>query len=352
MAKKIKVLIVDDSELIRVVLREILSSDEGIEVVGVADDPYDAREKIKLLSPDVMTLDIEMPRMDGITFLGHIMRLRPLPVVMISTLTQKGADATMEALELGAVDFVSKPTVNVKNELSMLSADIISKVKSAGKVNISALEGNINQKQFSKPIKPLPSKALNNKVRLIAIGASTGGTEATKAVLSGLPENMPPIIVVQHMPPGFTASYAQRLNNLVKLTVEEFCDSGQVLKDNHVYVAHGGFHMEIRREAGILKAFVNDGAPVNRHKPSVDVMFDSVAASCGSKAIGVLLTGMGIDGASGLGKMRGAGAVTIAQDEKTSVVWGMPRVAIQQEAAVEVLPIGNIGRYLVEKCYG
>lgn len=350
MARKIKVLIVDDSELIRVLLREILSSDDGIEVVGVADDPYDAREKIKALSPDVMTLDIEMPRMDGITFLGHIMRLRPLPVVMVSTLTQKGADATIEALELGAVDFVSKPTVNVKSELNKLSSDIISKVKSAGKANISALERNINQQQFSKSIKPLPNKNLNRKIDLIAIGASTGGTEATKAVLCGLPENMPPIVVVQHMPPGFTASYAKRLDSLVKLTVLEFCESGEVLKDNHVYIANGGFHMQIKRQSGVLKAFVDDGDPVNRHKPSVDLMFDSVAVS-GAKSIGIILTGMGIDGASGLGKMRTAGAITVAQDEQTSVVWGMPRVAVQQEAAMEVLPIGSIGQFLVDKCY-
>jgi len=299
----------------------------------------------------VITLDIEMPRMDGITFLSNIMRLRPMPVVMISTLTQKGADATMQALELGAVDFVSKPTVDVQSKLQQLSAEIITKVKNAAKANLVALEHSVNPPYPAQtPVISQGSK-LSNRVKLIAIGASTGGTEATKEVLGGLPENMPPIVVVQHMPAGFTASYAQRLDKLIKLTVEEFVGPSQVLEANHVYVANGDRHMRIQQRAGVLKAFSEEGEPVNRHKPSVDVLFDSVAASCGEQSLGILLTGMGIDGASGLGKMRASGAQTVAQDEESSVVWGMPRVAIQQGAAVDVLALKDISRYLVKNSY-
>ena len=351
MTKKIRVLIVDDSELIRVFLNEILSSDSAIEVVGLADDPYDARDKIKLLAPDVITLDIEMPRMDGITFLSNIMRLRPMPVVMISTLTQKGADATMQARELGAVDFVSKPTIDVQKKLPQLSAEIIAKVKNAAKANLVALEHSVNPPYAHEPEAVLPGAVLGKRIKLIAIGASTGGTEATKEVLSGLPENMPPIVVVQHMPAGFTGSYAQRLDKLIKLSVEEFCGPSQVLEQNHVYVANGDLHMRIQQRAGVLKAFAEDSEPVNRHKPSVDLLFDSVAESCGEAAIGIILTGMGIDGASGLGKMRASGAHTAAQDEESSVVWGMPRVAVQQGAAKEVLALKDISHYLVKQSY-
>ncbi len=351
MAKKIRVLIVDDSELIRVLLNEILSSDNGIEVVGLADDPYDARDKIKLLAPDVITLDIEMPRMDGITFLSNIMRLRPMPVVMISTLTQKGADATMQALELGAIDFVSKPTADVQSRLHGLSAEIIAKVKNAAKANLVALEHCVNPPYIAQAPSISKGSKLGSRIKLIAIGASTGGTEATKEVLGGLPENMPPIVVVQHMPAGFTASYARRLDKLIKLNVEEFHQPSQVLQANHVYIANGDLHMRIQQRAGILKAFSEDGEPVNRHKPSVDVLFDSVAESCGEQALGVILTGMGIDGASGLGKMRASGALTAAQDEESSVVWGMPRVAVQQGAAADVLALKDISRYLVKSSY-
>jgi len=351
MAKKIRVLIVDDSELIRVLLNEILSADNGIEVVGLADDPYDARDKIKLLAPDVITLDIEMPRMDGITFLSNIMRLRPMPVVMISTLTQKGADATMQALELGAIDFVSKPTADVQSKLPELSAEIIAKVKNAAKANLVALEHSVNPPYVAQAPVISEGSKLGGRIKLIAIGASTGGTEATKEVLGGLPENMPPIVVVQHMPAGFTASYSRRLDKLIKLNVEEFIGPSQVLQANHVYIANGDRHMRIQQRAGILKAFSEDGEPVNRHKPSVDVLFDSVAESCGEQALGIILTGMGIDGASGLGKMRASGALTAAQDEESSVVWGMPRVAVQQGAAADVLALKDISRYLVKSSY-
>lgn len=345
-------MIVDDSELIRSLLSEILSSDTALDVVGTASDAFDAREKIKKLKPDIITLDVEMPGMDGITFLKNLMRLRPMPVVMISTLTEKGADTTIKAMELGAVDFIPKPKVKVSTELPALAKHICTTVKQAARANLSALKHNIDQRQFANPITPLPTKGLNKKISIIAIGASTGGTEATKEVLSGLPEQMPPIVIVQHMPPGFTSSYALRLDSLTRLTVRELTQSNTLLKNGHVYIANGAEHMYVRKKEGILKAHLSNDDPVNRHKPSVDVLFDSIAANFGIDSIGVILTGMGIDGARGMGKMKQSGANTIAQDENSSVVWGMPRVAYEQGATTNVMPLNMIGSFLVEKCYG
>lgn len=347
----IKVLIVDDSELIRTLLTEILSSDASFEVVGTASDPFEARDKIKLLAPDVITLDVEMPRMDGITFLRNLMRLRPMPVVMISTLTLQGAETTLQALELGAIDYIAKPKLAVAAELSGLAETIISKVKQAARANVAALEHNVQQQQFSKPIKPLPSSRPNGKVSMIAIGASTGGTEATKEILSTLPECMPPIVVVQHMPDGFTGSYAKRLNNLLKPTVLEFDKTGRPLLPNHIYIANGARHLSVIQKNKQFQGCLDDGDPVNRHKPAVDVLFRSVAEQVGASSVGILLTGMGVDGAKGLLQMKEAGAMTLAQDERSSVVWGMPRVAIEEGAVTEVLPLGRIGRFLVEYCY-
>ena len=346
----IKVLIIDDSELIRSLLSKILAFDPAFEVVGTAIDPFDAREKIKLLAPDILTLDVEMPRMDGITFLKNLMRLRPMPVVMISTLTEKGANTTLQALELGAVDYIAKPKMAVETELPALANEICAKLKQAVKVNVSALEHNIRQEQFVEPIDYKKLGKLNNSIKLIAIGASTGGTEAIKEVLCGMPPTMPPIVVVQHMPENFTGSYARRLDGVMQLNVEEFLTDGQVLESGHAYIAHGGFHMQVRELGGIIKGLVDKGDSVNRHKPSVDVLFNSVA-SMGANTVGIILTGMGIDGAAGLGNMRKAGALTVAQDEQSSVVWGMPRVAIQEGAAQEVLPLSAIGRFVVSKCY-
>jgi two-component system, chemotaxis family, protein-glutamate methylesterase/glutaminase len=349
--KQIKVLIVDDSALIRDLLTQILSSDHAIDVLGAAVDPFDAREKIKQLKPDVITLDIEMPRMDGITFLENLMRLYPMPVVMISTLTQKGADATMRALELGAVDFIAKPKTNVNVCMGKIAQEIIDKVKYAAKSNIHVIEQIFNHQQPPAP-KKLPSDAKrNNKVKVIAIGASTGGTEATKEVLASLPDKMPPILITQHMPAGFTTSYAQRLDSQCKLKVVEFDGKPQPLLDNHVYLANGAFHMLMIEREDVFKLIQHDGDPVNRHKPSVDVLFDSVAGACGNKSVGIILTGMGVDGASGLGKMRNNGAYTIAQDKNSSVVWGMPRAATDQNAAREVLPLQKIAGRLVKLCY-
>ena len=352
MKEAIKVLIVDDSELIRTMLTEILSQDKNINVVGTAIDPFDARAKIKELNPDVLTLDIEMPRMDGITFLKNLIRLRPMPVVMISTLTEKGADITLQALQLGAIDFISKPKLDVRSKLPALTAEIINKVKHAARANLSALEHNINQEQLVEPVKPLPSPNLNKSIDLITIGASTGGTEAIKEVLMSLPDNMPPILISQHMPGGFTNSFAARLDKLIKLTVVELTESGQAMKPNHVYVANGEQHMRVKKSGAGYQLMCDDSDPVNRHRPSVDVMFDSVADACPRNAIGILLTGMGVDGASGLKRMRDNGAVTIAQDEASSVVWGMPRVAVEQDAASRVLALKKIGKTVIDLCYG
>lgn len=352
----IKVLIVDDSELIRSLLTEILSADASFNVVGTAADPFEAREKIKQLEPDVITLDVEMPRMDGITFLRNLMRLRPMPVVMISTLTTKGAETTLQALELGAIDYIPKPKLSVKTELPALAEAITSRLKQAARANVSALEFNRTSLKLAaeravsvarQPLSGLP----NGQVSLIAIGASTGGTEATKAVLAALPDKMPPIVVVQHMPDGFTASYARRLNASLPLSVEEFCVSNTPLLPNHVYIANGANHLRVEKRSGQLMGVIDTSDPVNRHKPSVDVLFRSVADQVGEKSIGLLLTGMGVDGARGLGQIRDVGGMTVAQDERSSVVWGMPRVAIEDGAAVEVLPLSEMGRFLAECCY-
>ena len=348
----IKVLIVDDSMLIRRLLTEILSLDSNIEVVGTATDPIDARQKIKQLNPDVITLDIEMPLMDGITFLEKLMRLRPLPVVMISTLTKKGARATIEALQLGAVDFIAKPKQDVNNSLSDLSQEIIMKVKNAAKANISALKQNIKINQQTKLSVSNDSKKLRGNIDLIAIGASTGGTEAIKDILVQLPSHMPPIIIVQHMPPVFTLLYANSLDNVLPLEVIEFNQSKTELRQNHVYIANGASHMVLQKSADKYILVADNSDPVNRHKPSVDVLFNSVAKTKGIKSIGVILTGMGADGAAGMGNMLKAGSLTVAQDKDSSVVWGMPRVAIEQNAVSNVLALEDIGKWLIDQCYG
>ncbi len=351
MNKPIKVLIIDDSLLIRQLLEQIISSDNNIEVVGTAIDPYDAREKIKQLNPDVLTLDIEMPRMDGITFLSNLMRLKPMPVVMISTLTEKGANITLEALELGAVDYIAKPKVNVKESLPALTREIIGRIKLAAKANVSALERNFNREQFTSPATTVNKQSLGEKTGLIAIGASTGGTEAIKQVLLSLPKDMPPIVIVQHMPPGFTESFAARLNALTQLDVKELKDNQQSLKMGEVYIANGAQHMVINGRRGRYSASTEDSEPVSRHKPSVDVLFNSIADNCDNSIIAVLLTGMGIDGASGMKRLYDNGATTIAQDKNSSVVWGMPRAAVEQNAAGEILPLRKIGQFLVDRCY-
>lgn len=350
--KKIRVLIVDDSVLIRKLLTEIISKSDFLEVVGSCSDPYEAREKIKALNPDVITLDIEMPRMDGITFLKNLIRLRPMPVVMISTLTQKGSDITLQALELGAIDFIAKPKISVMNELPFLAEEIVTKIRIAANAKVSALKLDDHKVPVSSVGKACSQREMKDDIELIAIGASTGGVEATKVLLETLPKKMPPIVIVQHMPPGFTSSYANRLNNLLEATVIEFVATRDQLMPGHIYIANGNQHIEVQKRGSSIYGLCIDSDPVNRHKPSVDVLFDSVANAFDGHVLAVLLTGMGVDGAEGMSHIRKTGAITVAQDEVTSIVWGMPRVAIELGAANYVLPLTKIGPFLVERCYG
>ena len=346
----IKVLVVDDSELIRKMLVAILSEDEHIQVVGTAIDPIDARAKIKLLSPDVITLDIEMPRMDGITFLKNLIRLRPIPVVMISTLTEKGANITLEALQIGAVDFIPKPKLDVRSNLSAMAHEICSKVKAAAAVDVESMVQQLTHDDKVKTHSQIAEIDKAANIELVVIGASTGGTEALKFVLSQLPSNMPPILIVQHMPAGFTLSFANRLNGFLGIEVSEFNQQKTEPQVGHAYIANGDHHMVVRRERGKLQIYKDDSPPVCRHKPSVDVLFDSVASCCAQSTIGVILTGMGEDGANGMLKMREGGTRTIAQDERSSVVWGMPKAAVDRNAAEQVLALGDIGKALVKLC--
>lgn len=353
---KIKVLVVDDSAVVRKVLTRILDDDSEIEVVGAASDPFIAREKIKKLNPDVLTLDVEMPKMDGITFLSNLMRLRPMPVVMVSTLTEKGADITFEALELGAIDFVTKPKLDLTQTIDDYSEELISKVKVAAGARVRT-----RQKSDSKPIliniapKQGADAVLNRSSRLsnfkatdtlIAIGASTGGTEAIREVLEVMPPDAPAIVITQHIPQGFSASFANRMDSLCAMKVYEAEDGQQVLP-GHVYIAPGNLHLLIERNGARYICKLNDGPPVNRHKPSVDVLFRSIANCAGKNAFGAILTGMGDDGANGLLEMKQAGAITIAQDEQTSVVWGMPGEAVKRGAADEILPLGKVASRLL-----
>jgi two-component system chemotaxis response regulator CheB len=347
---KIKVLVVDDSALVRKLLTEMLGADDEIEVVGTASDPYMARERIKQLNPDVITLDVEMPRMDGITFLENLMRLRPTPVVMVSSLTQRGADVTLRSLELGAIDFVAKPKVDVAGRLSNYAAELIAKVKVASRARLSARFSvprpsiNVDPRRSADAVLPpvtARSHLLRTTERIIAIGASTGGTEAIREVLCALPPDAPAIIISQHIPAAFSKAFAERMNRMSPMSVCEAQDGQQILP-GHVYIAPGDRHLLVVRDGARYRCRLNDGPPVNRHRPSVDVMFRSVAQNVGPNAIGVILTGMGEDGARGLKEMSEAGAPTIAQDEATSVVWGMPGAAVKLGAARYVWPLHHV----------
>lgn len=354
--KKVRVLIIDDSALIRQLLSEILGSDPHIEVVGVAADPYVAREKIKALNPDVLTLDVEMPRMDGLTFLGNLMRLRPMPVVMISSLTEKGADVTLQALELGAVDFVSKPKLDVSQGMQAYAEEIRAKVRTAAGARVAALGGRPPAVIAAVPKLsadavlgvagvPMP---LRTTEKIVAIGASTGGTEAIKDVLLRLPADAPGIVITQHIPAEFSAAFARRMDGLCALSVCEAADGQQILP-GHAYIAPGGRHLLVQRSGARYICTINDGPPVNRHRPSVDVLFRSVAQVGGVNAVGVLLTGMGDDGAQGLKEMLASGAATLAQDEASSVVWGMPGRAWQIGAAQALLPLQDIAAAILDR---
>ena len=342
--EKVRVLIVDDSALMRRLLSQILSSDPGIEVVSVASDPIVAQQTIKVRRPDVITLDIEMPRLNGLEFLERLMREQPLPVVMVSALTQKGADATLRALEIGAVDFVGKPTLDKEQGWKALQDEVITKVKAAARASLRGLSPK--PRIPAGPADPGPGARGSNKV--VVIGASTGGVKALQEVLSVLPEHSPPILVAQHMPPSFTKRFAERLNSVCAVTVSEAVDNARVLP-GHVYIAPGDKHLVLARAGEQFRCRLEDGEAINWHCPSVDVLFNSAAASAGPSGIGVLLTGMGKDGAEGLREMRQAGASTVCQDEATSLIYGMPRAAKVIGAAESELPLGEIAAYVMER---
>ena len=338
MPSKIRVLIVDDSALMRQVLGTLLARDPGIEVVGSAPDPYVAREKIRQLNPDVLTLDVEMPRMDGLAFLEKLMLARPMPVVMVSSLTDAGCATTLRALELGAVDFVTKPKLDLRERLPEVAQEVIEKVKAAAMARI----------RRPTPAAPTaagprraPAALAQSTDQVIAVGASTGGTEALKDFLSALPADCPGVAVVQHMPERFTRAFADRLDGLCTIRVKE-AEEGDRILTGHALIAPGGRHMRIMREGGAYVMRLADDPPVNRHRPSVDVLFESCARHVGANAVGVIMTGMGDDGARGLLAMRGSGARTLAQDEATCVVFGMPRVAIEMGATEQVLPLSRL----------
>jgi len=348
--KPIKTLIVDDSALIRSLLTDILSKDSRIEVVGAAADPFEAREMIKKLNPDVLTLDIEMPKMDGVTFLKNLMRLRPMPVIMISTLTEKGAPITFECLEIGAVDYVPKPKMDAGAGLKDYSQRIVSKVRAAATANVRTTEVRKAQTSETPGSFPLMRK---NKLRnnyICAIGASTGGTEAIKEVLRVLPKESPPIVITQHIPASFSLSFAKRLDANSAITVYE-AKHGQPIEPGCAYLAPGDEHLKILRTPRGYVCQLDAGPPVNRHRPAVDVLFDSVTEQTAGNCGGIILTGMGADGAEGMLRMRQKGCQTAAQDEKTSVVWGMPGAAVKLNAAMEVLPLNKVADFLIRDAY-
>ncbi len=345
MGKPVRVLIVDDSALIRQLLTTLLSADPEIEVVGTADDPLVARDRIKALNPDVVTLDVEMPHMDGITFLRKIMTLRPMPVIMISTLTQAGADVTLEALEIGAVDFVAKPSADAVHALPSLAAELQAKVKAAARTRIAA------RAAMTPPAVRKVARSVRPSGKIITIGASTGGVEALKTVLMNLPADCPPILITQHMPPRFTDAFAQRLNRECSMTVSEATD-GDIVEQGHVYIAPGSHHLQIVKAGTGYRCALDDGAAVSGHRPSVDVLFRSIARVVGRSAIGVILTGMGKDGAEGLLEVRKAGGLTIGQDEASSLIYGMPQVAFERGAVMRQCSLNHVADAILDACEG
>ena len=347
--RKIRVLVIDDSALIRSVMKELIDREEDMECVGAASDPLVARELIKSLNPDVLTLDVEMPKMDGIDFLERLMRLRPMPVVMVSTLTERGSDITFRALALGAVDFVSKPKLDIARGMDEYAGEITDKIRAAAQARVrkTAAAPLIQEKFSADAILPSVAGRYSSTEKLIIIGASTGGTEAIKEVLTRLPADVPGILVTQHMPENFTKSFAERLNSLCKISVKEAEHNERILP-GHAYIAPGHSHLLLKRSGANYMTELNQGPPVNRHRPSVDVLFRSAANVAGANALGIILTGMGKDGAQGLLEMKQTGSYTIAQDEASCVVFGMPREAIAVGGASEVLPLQNIARRTLE----
>ena len=355
MTKKIRVVVVDDSALVRSLLAEIINRQSDMECVGTANDPLIAREMIRELNPDVITLDIEMPKMDGIEFLGRLMRLRPMPVLMISTLTERGAEVTMRALELGAVDFVAKPRIGLVDGINELANQIVDKIRVASQAHVRrsvsppASGSAATSSPAGTPHNPSIGRISTEK--LICIGASTGGTEAIKEILIRMPADSPGIVITQHMPSGFTTSFAARLNGLCQITVKE-ASHGERILPGHAYIAPGGKQFRIDKSGANYLCVVEDGELVNRHKPSVEVLFKSAARFVGRNAFGIMLTGMGNDGAKAMKEMRDSGSYNYVQDEASCVVFGMPREAILHGAADEVLPLVAIAPALLTKLSG
>ncbi|VFR21074.1 Chemotaxis response regulator protein-glutamate methylesterase CheB [plant metagenome] len=342
---KIRVLCVDDSALVRGLMTEIINGQPDMEVVATAPDPLVARELIKQHNPDVLTLDVEMPRMDGLDFLERLMRLRPMPVLMVSSLTERGSEITLRALELGAVDFITKPRLGIRDGLMEYSELIADKIRATSRARLRPQAAA----SASTPAPARLTRPLASTEKIVVIGASTGGTEAIKDVLQPLPPDSPAILITQHMPAGFTRSFAQRLDSLCAVTVSEAVHGERVLP-GHVYLAPGGeMHLKLARSGANYVIELEAGPPVNRHRPSVDVLFESAAATAGKNAIGVILTGMGKDGANGLLSLKRAGAQTLAQDEASCVVFGMPREAIALGAADEVVPLGNMSERILAR---
>jgi len=341
---KIKVLIVDDSALIRSLMKEIINSQPDMEVVGAAPDPLVARELIKQVNPDVLTLDVEMPKMDGLDFLEKLMRLRPMPVVMVSSLTERGSDITFRALELGAVDFFNKPKMDISKGMQQYAEEITDKIRAAAKAKVRKAAPApihptaITPRLSADAVLPSLSNSITSTEKLIILGASTGGTEAIKEFLIKLPPDCPGILITQHMPEAFTLSFAQRLDSLCKIKVKE-AEHGDRVLPGHAYIAPGHSHLLLKRSGANYVCELNQGPPVNRHRPSVDVLFRSAANCAGKNVIGVILTGMGKDGAAGMLEMKQAGAYNFAQDEASCVVFGMPKEAIATGGVDEVVPL-------------
>lgn len=340
---KIKVLVIDDSALIRSLLTEIINSQRDMVVVGAAPDPIVARDMIKQLNPDVLTLDVEMPRMDGLDFLEKLMRLRPMPVVMVSTLTERGSEITMRALELGAVDFVTKPKMSITEGMLEYTDLIADKIRAASVAKVATLA------RHAVPEAGAPAKLKNpfiSSEKLLIIGASTGGTEAIKSFLLKMPSDCPGILITQHMPAGFTKSFANRLDSLCQISVKE-AQGGERILPGHAFIAPGDKHLLLARSGANYVTELSDAPPVNRHKPSVDVLFDSAADLAGKNAIGVILTGMGKDGAAGMARMREAGAYNFAQNEESCVVYGMPKEAVAHGGVDEVAHLEELPKLVL-----
>jgi len=344
MNRRIRVLVVDDSAMVRQLMSEILSADKEIEVVGVASNPYVARDKIIELKPDVLTLDIEMPKMNGLEFLKKLMPQHPLPVIMVSALTEKGKKITIDCLEAGAVDFVSKPHSDIERGLEIMADDLRSKVKMAATANLSKWKTGRTPSSNPDVVQSPMHGEFGGKV--IAIGASAGGTQALREVLSRLPETAPGLVIVQHMPAGFTKLFANRMNDYCKVNVKEACNGDKIIA-GRALIAPGGLQMRVTRSEGSYCVRCNHEDEICGHAPSVEALMQSVAMHVGPNAVGVILTGMGSDGADGLKAMRDAGARTLAQDEATSVVFGMPKVAWERGGAEELVPLGEIAKTIM-----